>query len=445
MKDFSNKYIIIGAGPTGLVHARAFKEKNILYDQIEATDDVGGNWYHGTYSTAHIISSKKVTEFPEWKMPENYPDFPSRKNMYDYFVGYCKHFNLRENIEFNTKVIWVRPIENNLWEITLDNFEKRIYKGVLVCNGHHWDKRFPKYEGNFLGEFIHSKDYKHPDQLKNKKVIVVGGGNSACDVASEAARVGAKSFLSMRNGVWFLPKTFMGKPLTDLGGALQMPLFLQRLMVKFILKLTQGKYSQYNLPQPNHKIFEKHPTLSNEVLHYIKHGRIIPKPAIKKLNGHQVEFSDGTTETADMIVCATGYHLSYPFLPQELHRVEGPIAKVYGGSMLEDYNGLYLVAWAQARGGIGSVISPAADLLTKMILLQEKINVPIGLVLKELGDKKPDTHLFDPQQVLKRIKRAHRFYHFVEKRALKIEKKYPNFKNKTIETPQKLNPELIVN
>ena len=174
MKDCSEKILIIGAGPCGLGVAKALNEAGILYEQAEADDNVGGNWYHGVYETAHIISSRKTTEYADFPMPSDYPDFPSRGQMSDYYSLYADTFGLRENIRFQTKVVMCLPKADETWEIELENGEKRIYKGVIVCNGHHWDKRFPEYDGEFAGEIIHSKDYKKPEQLKDKRVLVIG-------------------------------------------------------------------------------------------------------------------------------------------------------------------------------------------------------------------------------------------------------------------------------
>ncbi|MGB1206338.1 MAG: flavin-containing monooxygenase [Chitinophagales bacterium] len=439
---YHQKHLIIGAGPIGLAHAKALKEHNISYDQVEADDDVGGNWYHGTYETAHIISSKKVTEYSDWPMPDTYPDFPSQQNMLDYFRAYTQNFGLRENIEFNKKVVYVRPIEKNLWEVHFEDGETRNYKGVLVCNGHHWKRRFPQYEGNFDGEWLHSKDYKRPEQLKGKRVLVIGGGNSACDIASEAARVSQKAIMSMRSGVWFLPKTLLGQPLTD-SPFQAAPIWLQRSLLRLMLKIVVGDLSKYGLQKPDYKIFDKHPTVSTEVLHYIKHGRIEAKPAIKRLAGRKVIFEDGTSQNFDAIVCATGYHVSYPFLPKELNRIDGSVVKVYAGSLLEDYKGLYLIGWAQARGGIGSLITPSADLLAKMIHLQDSIKPPLGLVIKQTGEKLPTTHLVSPTEVKKRLKKANRRWWMLEKVARRVDSKHQDFENKVLSTMPKETEKML--
>lgn len=164
--DRTDRHLILGAGFVGLGMAQALQAAGIAYDQVDASDQIGGNWYHGVYQTAHIISSRKVTQFTHFPMPADYPDFPSAAQMRDYLNTFAAHFNLRPAIELNCAVLEVRPIENNHWQVTFANGEQRIYKGVLLCNGHHWDKCFPQFQGEFNGEIIHSKDYKHPDQLR---------------------------------------------------------------------------------------------------------------------------------------------------------------------------------------------------------------------------------------------------------------------------------------
>ncbi|CAN5347202.1 NAD(P)-binding domain-containing protein [soil metagenome] len=433
MKDRSDKILIIGAGPCGLGVAKALKEAGIFYEQAEADDNVGGNWYHGVYETAHIISSRKTTEYADFPMPSAYPDFPSQKQMSDYYSLYADTFDLRENIQFNTKVVMCLPNADETWEVEIcsekpsnDGIrnEKRIYKGVIVCNGHHWDTRFPEYEGEFAGATIHSKDYKKPEQLAGKKVLVIGGGNSGCDVVSEAARVASEAHLSLRRGYWFLPKTLFGQPSAE-SFALYLPIFLQRFILKLMLKVVVGKYEDYGLPHPDHKLFEHHPTVSSEILHYLKHGRITPHKDIKNFDGKKVNFVDGTSAEIDTIVCATGYFVSFPFLPEGLVPVKnGNIAQVYGGSMLPEYKNLYIFGTQQIRYGVGPLITPAAKLLARMLKMQDEMELPLGLVLKESGAKLPTTHLIDPIATLRQIRIANWTLPLLTRRERKLRKKF---------------------
>src|SRR5690349_4864353 len=257
------KYLIIGAGPVGLGTARVLKSKGIDYEQAEADDEVGGNWHHGVYRTAHIVACKQVMEFTEFPMPDDYPDFPSQPQIKAYLVQYCDHFKLREEIMFQKKVIKVLPVKNNLWKVQFADGDERLYLGVLVCTGHHWSKKHPSYPGHFTGEYFHAKDYRCPSQLAGKKTLVIGAGNSGCDIVCEAARVGQGAFLSMRRSIWIFPKSFMGKPL----GKIQLPRlpdFIQKTLLRILIRLTFGTHAQYNLPKPAYDFFERHPTVRSE-------------------------------------------------------------------------------------------------------------------------------------------------------------------------------------
>ena len=291
----------------------------------------------------------------------------------------------------------------------------------------------------FTGTIIHSKDYKERAQLEGKRVVVIGGGNSACDLAAESARIGAAAYLSMRSGVWFLPKTFLGKPLADSPFA-TWPVWFQRALLKVVLKLVQGDWSDYGLPEPDHRPYEKHPTLGSEVLHYIKHGRLRPKPGVRQLDGRFVEFTDGSRVEADLVACATGYHLSYPFLPPALQRVKGVVAQVHGWSMLPDVQGLYYLGWFQFRGGVGQVFEPYGALLAKYIALQAKITRPLGEVLRERGDVIRDTHLVDPYEVIGgwpvRVKRFGKLEAYAERYA----RQRPVHENPVIDAPARVAP-----
>ena len=429
MRDKSNTLLIIGAGPCGLSHAKALKDVNIPYEQVEADDEVGGNWYHGTYRTAHIISSKKTTEFTDFPMPSDYPDFPSQRQMGDYYKLYADTFDLRPQIEFKTKVTAVRPRADDLWDVEFANGEQRVYKGVLVCNGHHWHKRFPNYPGEFTGEYIHSKDFKEPDQLAGKRVLVIGGGNSACDVVSEAARVSETAHLSLRRGYWMTPKTVFGKPSIE-SRLVHLPVFLQRFLLRFLLRVVIGKYSDYGLPKPDHKIFEKHPTISTEIFHYLKHGRIKPRPDIARFDGRTVHFTDGTSDEFDMIVAATGFYLSFPFLPEGMVPMKNEqLAMLYAGCVLPEYKHFYLIGTQQVRYGIGPLLTPGSKLVAKMIKLQDQMELPIGLVLKESGSPLPETHLVDPIRSLRQMKIANYTLPLLLRKERKLRKRVKARKN----------------
>jgi len=415
----SDRLLIIGAGPIGLAMADALKQRGIAFDQVDASDGIGGLWRHGVYQGVHIVSSKKSTGYTHYPMPAHYPDFPSSTQVLRYLESFAHDRDLDSSIEVRRKVVRAAPLADESWNVTFDDGEQRIYKGVVVCNGHHWDKRMPRYRGRFTGSFIHSSDYKEPKQLQGRRVLVIGGGNSGCDIACEAARVGASCDWSLRSGYWFLPKTAFGRPLTDLP-IWGLPVPLQRLILYVLVRIFIGDYRRYGLQRPDHKLFERHPAFGTDVLNYLRQGRIKPRTDVVRFSGTKAHFDDGSVGEYDLVVAATGFNNSLPFLPKNLVPIEDGVAQVYGGAFPDTVKNLYIIGWAQPRNGFGTIIAPAAKLYAEMIAMQDELELPIGYVLRCRGLQIPKTPLIDPGAARRTIWFAHRMLPLLKRRAHRI-------------------------
>jgi hypothetical protein len=130
-----------------------------------------------------------------------------------------------------------------------------------------------------------------------------------------------------------------------------------------------------------------------------------------------VHFTDGSVGEYDMIVAATGFNNSLPFLPKDLVPVENGVVQVYGGAFPEAVKNLYIVGWAQARNGFGALLTPAAKFYAAMVELQDQIDLPIGYVLKWRGLKVPDSHLVNPVHAKRTMKFAHFLLPLLRRRA----------------------------
>jgi len=404
---WKSRLLIVGAGPVGLAMADALSRAGIAYDQVDASSGIGGNWRHGVYATAHVVSSKRSTAYADYPMPADYPDFPSAAQMLAYLESYARDRGLMPRIELNREVADARPNPDDSWTVTFSDGEARIYKGVIICNGHHWDRIMPELPGTFSGRIMHAKDYRQPSDLAGARVLVVGSGNSGCDLASEAARVAVSSDWSMRQGTWFLPKTAFGRPLTDLP-IWRLPIWAQRLALRGLIRLLIGDYRDYGLPWPGDRLFERHPTFGTEALGYVRQGRIRPRPGIRSVDGHTVTFADGSTGTYDLIVAATGYRVSFPFLPEGLVEVHGNVAQIFGGAFPAGVKNLYIIGSEQPKNGFGALITPAAVLYARLIKLQDEFEHPIGSILKFGRDKIPVSPFIDPAKARRQIRWGHR-------------------------------------
>jgi hypothetical protein len=382
--DGGRRHCVIGAGYAGNGVAKALKDAGIPYDHLERNSYIGGNWADGVYDSTHIISSRDSTEYGDFPMPRHYPDFPSREQVVDYLNSYVDHFDLRDTIEFDTEVVRCEPLdERGLtgWRVDIrlpdGATAVRHYAGVIVANGHHWDRRYPDYPGEFSGKQIHSKDYKRPDDLEGERTLVVGGGNSACDIAVEAASTFGAADISMRRGYWFLPKSFLGVPLAEWDRP-WIPVPVQRQVVKLAARASFGRYERYGLRHPDHRPFDKHPTVNSQLLYHLRHGRVRPRPDIERLDGTTVHFADGTAFDYDTIVWATGFNISFPFLDPALFEWRDGVPVRVGSLFAPGLANLYIFGLQQPRGGAGPLITAGAEMLARLTEAQAHLDHPLG-------------------------------------------------------------------
>jgi len=316
---------VVGAGPSGLTVIKTLAEAGLdnLF-AIEAQSELGGNWVYrdttghaSVYETTHIISSKRLSQYSDYPMPRSYPDFPSHRQLLDYFRGYAEEFGLQRFIRFNSRLVSAAPEDGGRWRLrteTPQGTTEDVVDRLIVCSGHHWKPNLPDYPGTFDGEILHAHDYRRAEPYRDKRVLVVGGGNSACDIAVETSRVSAFTAISMRRGYHIVPKVVFGLPVDIAYRKLRrLPKWLRQRVLDRLLKLIVGPYSRYGLQTPERRILEMHPTLNSELLYLIRHGRVHPRVGIERFDGDTVRFVDGGAERFDVVVFATGYRTVFPF------------------------------------------------------------------------------------------------------------------------------------
>ncbi len=346
---------------------------------------IGGNWRYendnGTssaYRSLHINSARKLMSYNAFPMPEDYPDYPSHWQVAKYFDDYAAHFGLREKITFNTEVVAAEPTGEG-WEVTVEDADgerrTKTYRSVLVANGHHWQPRWPEppFPGAdaYEGEQMHVHHYREPEALQGKRVLVLGIGNSAVDVAVESSRIAEKTFLAMRRGAYVLPKFLGGKPIDESAPPIStyLPMSVRRLFMNRLLKMTVGEMTDYGLPKPDHKLLEAHPTVSSELLPRIGHGDITVKPNIERFTGGRtIRFDDGSEEQIDLVVYCTGYKIEFPFLDAGVFAAQDNRMPLYKRAVSVENPGLYFLGFVQPLGPIMPIAEAQsewiADLLT---------------------------------------------------------------------------------
>jgi cation diffusion facilitator CzcD-associated flavoprotein CzcO len=365
---------VIGAGPSGITAAKNLLDEGLRVTVFEQSDMVGGNWvftekegHSSVFETTHIISSRKLSEYEDFPMPGDYPDYPSHIHLATYFQDYARHFNLYPHIRFQTRVKHCALDANGKWQVTIekDGLEStETFDALAVCNGHHWNPRMPAYPGHFDGKLMHSHGVKRFSDFRGQRVLVIGGGNSACDVAVESSRVAASVDLSWRRGYWVAPKFIMGKPADVFSEKINwMPKWLWERVTATSLRIRNGRNTLYGLPEPDGPIGSHHPTINEDLFYTIRHGKIKPRPDIEKLDGHTVFFKDGSSAEYDTIVACTGYIITHPFFDQSLVDYREGEVKLWLKMFHPDIQNLYFIGLFQPLG----CIWPGSELQSKLM------------------------------------------------------------------------------
>lgn len=362
---------IIGAGPSGITAAKNCRQAGIPYTLFEQSGRVGGNWvfddatgHSSVYENTHIISSKTLSSYEDFPMPASYPDYPDHRLVQRYFEDYARHFGILDSVRFHHSVTAARRAADGGWDITVrlgdGTSTTQHFTHLMVCNGHHWDPRHPQIPGRFTGTYLHSHAFKRADDSwRGKRVLVIGAGNSACDVAVETSRIAGAVHMSLRTPQWFVPKYMFGTPSDVLAArSAWLPKPLRQWGLTRLLKLMQGSYRAMGLPENTKPVMSHHPTLNSDLLDLVRHGRIVPRPGIARFDGASVVFADGTSEPYDIVVACTGFRISFPFFARDfISFEEAEQVPLYRKMLHADVPTLYFIGLFQPLG----CIWPLAD------------------------------------------------------------------------------------
>jgi cation diffusion facilitator CzcD-associated flavoprotein CzcO len=376
--DHNLRYCIIGAGASGLAVAKNFVERGIPFDCLEREQDIGGLWNIATpsgivYETTHLVSSISSTGFDDLPMlDEDYPEYPNHARVLGYFREFARTFGLLSHIAFDKSVTAAAPRADGAWTVRVAGEpQPRTYRGVVIASGHHDTPRIPVYPGAFNGEILHSRAYKTPRQLRDKRVLIVGCGNSAADIVADAVHGGSEVFLSIRRGYWFVPKFILGFPTGDVisnAERVPMPRIMRRWLFQGVLWLVQGPPSRYRLPDPDYSLDQAHPTMTDEIPRLVAHGDLVVKPEIAAYEGDRVLFNDGTSETVDTIVFATGYQPVIPFIDEDLIFARNGRPRLLFNVVHPEHDGLFAAGLAQANGSMWRLADYQGQLIANLIV-----------------------------------------------------------------------------
>lgn len=352
---------IIGAGSTGVTVAKSLKQLGESFDIYEKGSQIGGMWRYendngqsSCYASLHIDTSRPNLGYSDFPIDPSMPDFLSHRQFLTYLEDYARAFDIPRHVTFRTRVQSVEPLPDGRYRVTLDSGEAKEYARVVIGTGHLSDPRMPDFPGTFDGEAVHSHHYRTNDPYVGKRVLVVGIGNSAVDIAADIARRAEHVTLSTRRSAWIMPKYLFGRPVDQvsgfLGRRLKLPTPWVRRIMAHLVRIGLGDQRRFGLPRPEHPMYREHATLSGDLLPMIGHGRIDIKPNVAELKGGRIAFVDGTEAAYDAIIYATGYTVRFPFLDRAVFDPDRQCGALYRRMIVPDHPGLIHAGLLQPVG-----------------------------------------------------------------------------------------------
>ena len=327
---------VIGVGLAGLVTIKSCLEEGMVVRGFEKSPYLGGNWKFkdpgvSVFRNTELTSSKYLTAFSDFPMPDRYPYFLTHQQYLEYLLSYARHFDLERHITFKTSVEGVeRKGEKWLVRIRDENKVREAeFDSVAVCTGLNEEWSFPEIANmqTFKGDLIHSSAYKDNRPFQGKKVVVIGGGESGGDILNELSQVADEVTLSLRRGVFIMPK--LDRTMTLPGDY-----FHHRITYHFPPRLYyaietgfQKLFSLINRQQKSWQIRQKLIDLSGGSYHQqfitksdvfmdaLAKPKVNLKPEIKCFTADGVVFGDGSELTADTVIFCSGFKVKFPFLP----------------------------------------------------------------------------------------------------------------------------------
>jgi cation diffusion facilitator CzcD-associated flavoprotein CzcO len=391
---------VVGAGPAGLVSTKTLCAAGLEVDCYEMSSVSGGHWVidnpngrSAAYRSLEINTTLAMSRLSDFEMPADWPDFPGHALVRTWFESYVDAFGLRGRIRLRSEVVSARPLAPSGWQVQVRNaggeVSDRRYDALVACSGNYWWPRMPEIPGEFEGERIHAQRYRDPDTpvaMRGKRVIVIGIGNTGCELACEIAQGGAEAvFLCARSGTWIMPKRVGGRPaaaapmmhpcdrvpapLRALPRAAREWLFGQvgARMLRKMLGARMERLAELGLPRAPANPLDKRPTLCDPLLDALERGAVTARPGIERFDGKEAVFCDGTRARVDVVLCATGYHLRYPYLPADLVDTRGDDLTLFLGTLHPRRHDLLIVGVSRPTGAFWPIAEVQAKFASALL------------------------------------------------------------------------------
>ncbi|KAF7817218.1 putative indole-3-pyruvate monooxygenase YUCCA4 [Senna tora] len=354
--------IIVGAGPSGLAVAACLSQHGVPSVILERSDCIASLWKHRTYDRLKLHLPKRFCQLPFMPFPPHFPKYPSKHQFVSYMESYASHFAIHPR--FNQTVLRAHfDPSSSLWTVRTHDFHY-ISPFLIVASGENAEPFFPNIPGinNFHGPIAHTSVYSSGSDYKNKKVLVVGCGNSGMEVSLDLCRHNAIPHMVVRNTVHVLPREMFG--ISTFGIAMTLhKWFPLRIVDKLLLLMASfilGNTERCGLRRPKtgpielKNITGKTPVLDVGALAQIKSGKIKVVEGVKEITRNGARFVNGQEKEFDAIILATGYRSNVPtWLKSCDFFTEDGMPKTPFPNGWKGGNGLYTVGFTR-RGLLGT-------------------------------------------------------------------------------------------
>ncbi|UYG18028.1 NAD(P)-binding domain-containing protein [Brachybacterium huguangmaarense] len=367
------KVLVIGAGPAGLAAAAALRSVGLPFDLVDAGHDVGGIWNgeegSPVWEGMHPLSSKELTQFEDLVMPASFPAFPSPEQLTKYLRAYAARHHLTEHFQPGTTVRRAVPFDDGVWQVELSTGQIGVYRAVIAATGTSSRPHLPGWardrEPTGDVRLVHARDWHGPEGLEGRSVLVVGSGQSAADIAVDAASRALEVRWSVRTGHWIVPRTIAGTP-GDVAASREPAVLgaLNEKVAETVVRRVAGDPAAVGLPRPAAGLLEDRVIVSDDVIGRIREGRIAPMPDVTSLDDDgTVAFADGRTWAPSVIVLATGYEDGVDALGEGVvPRTASGAPDLFLGAFPRGRDDLAVLGQVRVTGGIWPVLAQQADL-----------------------------------------------------------------------------------
>ena len=397
---------VIGAGPCGLVATKTLLEQGLDVTCYEMSSHIGGHWRinnpsgrSAAYQSLCLNTNKNMSRLSDFSMPQEWPELPSHAQVYEWWCQYADQFDLWSHIKLEHEVKQVHA-DGPHWQIGFGSAVTGEATGtvkadnLVLASGNFWQPNLPTPPPGYTGNHLHAMQYRganNPVPTDEKSILVVGLGNTACEIALELGQSATKQvYLSARSGNWVLPKYIqtpkgpvhvarrntMNHPLAEVPKLLRLlpEALREKMFNRMAVKGLKDNFTQHmqglnelGLPAPPENPLSKRPAVADGLPEALQEGRLLARPVIQSASGQQITFTDGSTHAIDTIIYATGYKLTYPYMPSEILDTTNNDLVLFRGCIHPERHNLFVVGVSRPSGSFWPIAEAQSQLVANLV------------------------------------------------------------------------------